>query len=246
MTGLCALLLTIQTLGSVQEGFRRAEVLYEEGNYAEAVEIYEELRRQGVESGVLHYNLGNAYIKQGELGKAILSYERARRSMPGDEDTRANLDYAYGLVAEAPEELSLPAYLAWAVNVYQSLAPDTLAIAVSLGFLAGGVATSVLLVGGAPRARWIAVYTLVLAAGLALVAGGALAGKLYTKSHRTDAIVVAARTDVRSGPGDSQPQLVEVHEGLKVRVLGSREEWLQVSLPNGVTGWIRIADVEVI
>ena len=45
--------------------------------------------------------------------------------------------------------------------------------------------------------------------------------------------------DVRSGPGDTNPQLVEIREGLKVTVLAARDEWLQVTSPDGITGWIR-------
>lgn len=73
-----------------------------------------------------------------------------------------------------------------------------------------------------------------------------LAGKVYAGAERVEAIVLEPSSDVRSGPGETNPELVEIHEGLKLTVLGSREGWLQVSLPNGITGWVREEHVEVI
>ena len=66
----------------------------------------------GLESGELHYNLGNAWFRLGELGPAILHYERARRSMPRDDDLAANLALAAladrGSGDAAPGLLALP------------------------------------------------------------------------------------------------------------------------------------------
>jgi uncharacterized protein YgiM (DUF1202 family) len=59
-----------------------------------------------------------------------------------------------------------------------------------------------------------------------------------------EAVVVTENAYVRSGPGESSPRLAEIHEGLKVRVLGEREGFLQVSLANGLTGWVPRGQVE--
>ena len=64
--------------------------------YDQAIEIYEALLQQG-ESGEVYYNLGNAYFKQDELGRAILNYERALLLQPGNADISANLDIARGI-----------------------------------------------------------------------------------------------------------------------------------------------------
>jgi uncharacterized protein YgiM (DUF1202 family) len=113
-------------------------------------------------------------------------------------------------------------------------------------FLIGGSAASILILGRWPRLRVPALYALVIAVCLALASAGVLAGKLYSASGTEDAIVLVASTDVRSGPGETNPQLTEIHEGLKVSILGSREGWHQISLPNGLTGWIREQHVEAI
>ena len=52
----------------------QADSAYIEKEYAQACEIYESLLQKG-ESGEIYYNLGNAYFKQNQLGRAILNYE---------------------------------------------------------------------------------------------------------------------------------------------------------------------------
>lgn len=240
------LLLVQQSFVSPEDVFRTAEELYSGGRYAEAAEQYEILVGQGVLDGSVCYNLGNAYFKSGRLGLAILNFERALEQMPGDADTKANLEFANTLITDVVEGPDLPAYVAWLVDLYRVMDPSFSALLLSISFLVGGAAVSVLILGRWPFLRAPAIYVLVFSSVLALVCAGVLAGKTRSSSDGVDAIVLVSMSDVRSGPGETNPQLVEIHEGLKVTILGSREGWLQVSLPNGVTGWLREDHVEAI
>jgi tetratricopeptide (TPR) repeat protein len=80
--------------GEADQAFFNGNGLYEKGDYAGAAAEYEKVRSMGLESGNLYYNLGNAYVKEGKLAEAILSYRRALRLMPRDGDLEANLGYA--------------------------------------------------------------------------------------------------------------------------------------------------------
>ena len=70
----------------------KANQLYENGKYIEATNLYQHLVDQGIQNSALHYNLGNAYFKLGQLGLAILNYKRASLIDPRDSDIRANLN----------------------------------------------------------------------------------------------------------------------------------------------------------
>lgn len=239
-------LLVQPAFDSPRDAFLRAEKQYQDQNYEGAIETYEAIRDLGVEDGALYYNLGNAYFKAGHLGRAILNYERALRLMPGDQDTRANLAFANELVSEAVEPLPLPLFIGWMVDLYQRLRPGFLAEILSLAFLLGGVCATMLLLDRWPGLRRTATTGLAVCATLALVAGSCLAAKLYSESSRIEAIVVTENAYVRSGPGESSPRLAEIHEGLKLRVVGDREGYAQVSLANGLTGWIPKEQIETI
>lgn len=231
---------------SPREAFEAAEEHYQSQRFDEAIAIYEAYRKEGVEDGVLYYNLGNAYFKAGRLGRAVLSYERARRLLPGDEDVRANLAFANELIADSVEMEPLPAAVQWLVDAYRAVTPSALARFLSASFLAGGLALTVLLSDRWSDRRGPAVAVLALCATLALAAGTTLIVKLSMEAARTEAVVLSENAYVRSGPGEGNPRLAEIHEGLKVRVLGDRSGWLQISLANGLTGWVREDQVEIV
>ena len=52
------------------------------------------------------------------------------------------------------------------------------------------------------------------------------------------AVVIDEVAEVLAGPGYQNPALFTVHEGLTLEIRSERDEWLQVSLPNGLNGWI--------
>jgi tetratricopeptide (TPR) repeat protein len=235
---LTLLLLLQAAFATPQDAFRQAEALYQQERYSEAVEIYESIRASGVEDGALYYNLGNAYFKAGRLGLAVLSYERARKLLPGDDDVRANLAFAESLVSEGIAPQPLPLAVGWVVELYRRAGLGLLAGVTSLSFLIGGAAVALLLLGRWPALGTAALGVLIGAALVSLLAGGSLIAKVRSESARVEAVVVSENAYVRSGPSESSPRLAEIHEGIKMRVLGEREGFLQISLANGLTGWV--------
>ena len=70
-----------------------ADTLYMQGEYAKAAESYQAIADVDGDSPQLLFNLGNAYAQMGDLGKAILNYERASRLDPTNKEIRNNLNY---------------------------------------------------------------------------------------------------------------------------------------------------------
>ena len=68
-----------------------ATKMYQEGDYQKAIDLYNEMLSDDMESATVYYNLGNCYYKQGETAKAILNYARALLLHPGDNDIKYNL-----------------------------------------------------------------------------------------------------------------------------------------------------------
>ena len=62
---------------SAKEVMQTANEFYRNGDYENAIELYEELTYQGYEGVSLFFNLGNSYYRIGKIGYAILNYERA-------------------------------------------------------------------------------------------------------------------------------------------------------------------------
>jgi len=64
--------------------FARANQLAEAGQFAAAVNLYEQLSAQGLVNADLFYNLGQAYTQLGQNSKGLEYYTRAAQLAPRD------------------------------------------------------------------------------------------------------------------------------------------------------------------
>ena len=236
--GLLALTAAPVALHAQDELFAEGNRLYQQEDYQGALDNYLRIREAGFESPGLYYNIGNAYFKANELGRAILYYERARRLAPNDADILANLELARSLGAD--EIVPLPRFWLFRVGSWwMNLFPRSLLVGLTAaGYLmaAGAVVGLVLRLGAASWARRGAVVGGILV----LLLGTTLAVRETGLGQARQAIVLAAEVGVQSAPSDDPAlQLFVIHEGTRVRVDRRSEEWLEVVLDDGKVGWVR-------
>src|SRR5712671_2218078 len=74
--------------------FEKANQEFAQGHFKEAISSYEALIRDSQWSANIFYDLGNAYFRTGDFGRAILNYERALALEPNHPETQANLRIA--------------------------------------------------------------------------------------------------------------------------------------------------------
>jgi len=224
--------------GSLRSRFEAGNDAYERGDFREAAGIYREIGKAGARSAALHYNLGNALFKDGKLGEAILEYERAARLSPGDDDVRENLAYLRSLTVDEITPAASP-LSALGITFLLALTTPGQEAALMLGaWLAAGAAFGAGLAARSEGFRRTAFYAAGALLVPALLAGAALGTESWIAGSAEQAIVLAAEAEVLSGAGSENPTLFTVHEGLKVRIRGRAPGWLQVSLENGLSGWL--------
>lgn len=222
--------------------FNEANAAYEDGRYEEAAKGYRSLLRYRINDARVEYNLGNAEFRKGNLGQAILHYERARRLAPVDQEIRGNLEYARSLCFDRVEAPRPAAIVRWFHTVQNHLGPDRQAwIALSLIWLAAGLVAWC----GSRRGGWNRVHGWLISGMLValIVSGTSWHATLQRLEARESAVVLDEVAEVLAGPGYNNPGLFTVHEGLTLEIRARRDEWLQVSLPNGLSGWIAIQAV---
>lgn len=229
------------------EAMRVGNQNYEAGDYAEAVEVYEIIVNAGVQDSTLYYNLGNAYFKNGDLGRAILNYRRAQYLDPRDADVAANLDIARLQTLDKLESADLGVWtnLVQAAEEWLTLTEAAI-LALMLWLVTCTFAIAAILSRRLRRASlWI-----VAIAGIFLLAGLlSMANRYYWQTTYPPAIIVAQEIDVTSGPGGADQYLVEfnLHSGAEVRMIDSRPGWRRIALPgNDFQGWIPTEAVEPI
>ena len=240
-------LLTAGPCASQGAFFDEGNQRYQEGDFNGALERYSQILADGLESGELYYNIGNTYFKLGELGPAILYYERARRLMPGDGDLLANLELARSLTAD--EVAPLPGFwLFRAVGWWVGLLPRPMLVwLVAVAYLITIAAVIFVILRPATVlaawGRWLAIAS----ATVVVVFGLNLAVRELGIGASEEAVIMAEETAVQSAPSDdSTLQIFAVHEGTKVRIDRRSDAWIEIILEDGKVGWVRADQLELI
>lgn len=221
--------------------FMTGVTAYQSGDYPAAIAAFQRVVGAGVRSGPLYYNLGNAHMKNGDLGHAIWWYERALRWMPHDPDLKFNLDYARTKIRdEVPKPgLSLqrvlffwkyalsPYAVRWAAIASFWLFWMLLAIRVWRGRRSPGAAGVVCLV-------------------VALVLSATAVVHYVEDRYRKSGVILPSEVSVRSGLSDTDTELFALHAGTLVRVEEERGDHVKVRFSDEKIGWLPAAAVGLI
>ena len=213
---------------------------YDAGDYDRAAVAFEALVAADPGDPALHYDLGNALLKSGKLGRASASYQRAFDLDPRDGDGRHNLDF---VLKRSGEELAPPGIPAPAFAAFTALSARELAGLHWLAAWAAMILAGLSLLGSAQRREALRDWLLGAAAAWALF--GLWWAGLRAVLPAGRAVIVAGRAELRNGPGEKFTVGYTAPEGRRVRVLSESGEWLEVGLlKEGVKGWILAASVE--
>ncbi|WP_319522836.1 tetratricopeptide repeat protein [uncultured Desulfosarcina sp.] len=214
---------------------------YGQGDWPAAIEAFEHLAEEGVDSGPLCYNLGNAYLKNGDLGHALLWYERALKRTPDDPDLRFNYDYALTLTKDEQGEQTSPLLRILFFWKYE-LSPETICwIALALNAVLW-ISLAVLVI----RKKHLLRPSIVLIAAATLLFSATAVFNYFEAARFRYAVILPAQISVRSGFTDSATQLFVLHAGTKVRVERQPEDYLLIQYTEDKIGWVKRSDAGII
>jgi len=94
VAAIIALFVTTTVFAQSDAGFAKANAEFAQGHFKEATAGYEALVSAGQWNPNLFYDLGNAYFRTKDFGRAILNYERALALDRHHPEARANLQIA--------------------------------------------------------------------------------------------------------------------------------------------------------
>ena len=220
---------------------------YTQGDFASALQDWEEVRSAGLMSRELYYNLGNAYFKNGEIAPAILWYERALKLDPSDADVRHTLEYARSLTQDRIEEVPEIIFEQWGHALCYLMPSNSWAV-FGLVFLAAAVAMALLfLLGSTPGRRRVGFFVGIVCFILSLTGWDFAQWQMREARAQDRAIVMRTVSSVKSSPSaESAKDLFILHEGTRVRVLDNVGSYTNIELGDGRQGWLPTADIEVI
>jgi len=235
LIGFC-LTTTLSAADEADATFARANADYAAGKYESAIEGYESLVKNGHWNASVFYDLGNAYFRKNDLGRAILNYERALALDPAQPEAKANLQ----LVRDRARALELTS--GWAEQHLTFLTRDQYTWLAAIAFW-GTIAIGMRL-NFSKRRPVVWVFTLVLL-GLIAAGGAAAAYQLENGSAgRNLAIVVGKDVTARLATAESAGAVLVLPPGSEIKILSTRGSWDYAALPNDQRGWIPAGSAE--
>jgi tetratricopeptide (TPR) repeat protein len=221
-----------------QSGFERGNALYQKGKYEEAISAYETILDSKKESAELYFNLANCYYKLNKVAPAIYNYEKALVLNPNDSEIQNNLAFAHKLTIDEIKVVPKVGFAKLLRDFTGAFHYNTWAwitVALSGFFLLFFLGYYFSQLTSSKRVFFIGMFLIVF---LILLSGLAA---IFEKSHfenERPAIVFAEITQVKSEPKSSSSDVFMLHEGAKVFLHESIENWVKIELTDGSEGWI--------
>ena len=216
--------------------FEKANQEYAQGNFKEAIAGYEALVHSGQWNANLFYDLGNAYFRTRDFGRAILNYERALALDRRHPEATANLQIA------RDESRALELQPTRLERYFQFASINQYTIAAAVAFWLGIFGIVVLIFA---RRRSTAVMALSVLCLLVCIAGVWAIRILDNGSEgRGLAIVTANDVQARLATADTANSVLVLPPGSEIKILSTRGDWMYAALPNDLRGWIQTKNAE--
>ncbi len=226
-----------------QEAFQRGNSLYNQEKYQEAIDAYKSILNAGQESASLYYNLGNANYKLSNIGPSIFYYEKALALSPNDEDIKNNLAFAQKATIDAidviPEGFISRTFKKF-TNMMDFDSWAWFSVICIIVFVILFILYYTAYSSSKKRIFFVGSWAILLLGLFGVFF--AFSQCNYIKNNQF-AIIFAQETTVKSEPNLRSEEVFELHEGTKVRVTETVNNWKKIKLADGKIGWIPKTDL---
>ena len=239
------------------EAFRQANDLAGTGGadakakklYVRAAMHYEKIvAAGGIRNAKLYYNLGNAYLLKGDLGRAVVNYRRAEKLDSADADIQKNLAFARSRridkVQVQTQRKVMRTLFFWHYDF--SLGARFLAGCIAFGGLF--VFLTLLVWLGRPGVR----NGLAAGAAISFIIAGCFLASVGVESvyeaKQPCGVIVAESVVARQGDGANYlPSFKEpLHAGTEFELIEQRMGWMDIQLSDGSQGWVPDGSAELL
>ncbi len=214
---------------------------YKEDRFVEATAAFTKIADEGIHNGNLFYNIGNAYFKKGDIGNAMLWYERALKLLPHDPDLKFNYEYVQSLTQDEKANKELP--IVRIVFFWKYLLSRTqiqwTAIIFNLIFWS---LTAVRMIRRKKPFQTINHVILIIGILFTLTA----IYNDYEANFIQEAVILPAKVSIRSGLTDDATELFVLHAGTKVKIDQEKNDYIRITFSEDKIGWIKMSEVGVI
>ncbi|AUP79651.1 SH3 domain-containing protein [Flavivirga eckloniae] len=239
-------LLSLTAFCQNQTLFEKANALYNEDKYAEAIDNYRAILETGNHSADLYFNLANAHYKLNNIAPSIYFYEKALQLAPNDPDIKNNLSFAQNMTIDAIDVVPEAGLAKLLNNVTHTMSFDNWA-RVAVGLVFCFVVLFLIYYFAFSTLNKRLTFIGSLASLFLLCVSLAFAFHKYNLDKKDNpAIVFEQESKVKNDPNPRSEEAFRLHEGTKVQVLESYNDWKKIRLSDGKTGWVNSKDIKML
>ncbi len=235
-----------QAQNNVDSLWNRAGEAFAAGQWQNALNYYQMIEGEHLESADLYYNLGNTCFKLDDIAHAILYYERALKLDPAHADAAHNLEIVRQMTLDKIDVVPDFILVSWFRHLRQGLSADAWAwITLALAALVG-VLFLLFRLGGSSALRTVSFIAGCVFAVLTVFTFVFSLQQKHAITRQDSAIVTTPVCSVKSSPAEGGKTVFVLHEGTKVRILDNVGDFAKVEIADGRQGWAQTSTFEVI
>lgn len=224
-----------------------ADQAYAKEQYQKASQIYMQLLQKEGKSPELFFNLGDCYYRMDDMTKAVINYQRALQLDPGNRKIRHNLNLAQSKVVDQITPQSEMFFITWIKDWRDMKTADDWASSALVAFILLLVAVAFYLFGSKLWLRKTGFFAALIFLILTVLYNVFAYQQKTLIMETPQAVVTAVSMDVRTAPSLSASKQFELHEGISIRIIdNSMNDWKEIQLIDGRTGWVRTSQLELI
>jgi tetratricopeptide (TPR) repeat protein len=238
MKNLVYIFLLITQVFFAQTGFENGNTLYKQGNYKEAIDAYETVFRAKKQSAELYFNIANCYYKLNKVAPTIYNYEKALVLNPDFAPAKNNLEIAKKLQIDDIKvfpKVGFEKMLQKLTSAYHYNTWAWVSVGFAFIFLLFFIAYYFSEASLIKRLFFVGMFVNLL---LILIS---VSAAIFEKTHfdnEKPAIVFAEATTLKTEAKATSKELMKLHEGTKVFVKSTLNNYKKVQLTDQTEGWI--------
>ena len=224
--------------------FQEANTAYNEGNYSEAINNYERILENGETSAELYYNLANAHYKLSHIAPSVYYYEKALQLNPGDSDVKNNLKFAQNMLMDEIEVVPKTGLSKIINKLISVLSFNGWAWTAVIGSVLFAIFFLLYYFSNSSRRKRFFFTTSIIV--LILMLSALIFAYQQQEYHKNSqfAIIFSEEAIMRNEPTLRSNEILTLHEGTKLKVLETFQNWIKFELANDIQGWMDKSDVK--
>jgi len=226
----------------ISQHYKSGMDAYKKGQYDLAIQEFESILSNNWDSPELYYNLGNAFFRSGNIAGAVWAFESCLNLSPTHSNAKYNLKLANLKVIDRMGLPDPPLYLQWYLGLKEQFTPTTwinITLFIFFLFSLSVTVNRLFLFSLVQNLRGVILTIFFISLFLTF-------HSIWTDNSLNLGVIYSLKAEVRSEPNTFSTRLFEVHEGLKVSINQLENDWVEIELLDGKTGWISNDQIRLI